>query len=222
MEKSKAVVLFSGGQDSTVCLYWAMENFDEVYPLVINYGQKHVVEISSAIKIIQMTRLEDNAEFLRLPMNILKGGTLLNQESQATGSIADTWVPYRNMLFLTIALNRALVHGGNSVVVTGVNTVDYSGYPDCREDFIDIMQNAAFEASEKNIEIVAPLIYYSKSGIVKIGAGLDGCMEALAYSHTCYNGQVPPCGECNSCILRAKGFAEAGVKDPLIERLTNA
>lgn len=222
MEKSKAVVLFSGGQDSTVCLYWAMENFDEVYPLVINYGQKHVVEITSAIKIIQMAKLEDKAEFLRLPMDILKGGTLLNQDSQASGSIADTWVPYRNMLFLTIALNRALVHGENSVVVTGVNAVDYSGYPDCRGEFIDSMYDAAFEASEKEVEIVTPLIYYSKSDIVKIGANLPGCMEALAYSHTCYNGQVPPCGECNSCIIRAKGFGEAGIKDPLIERLTNA
>lgn len=222
MEKTKAVVLFSGGQDSTVCLYWAMENFDEVYPLVINYGQKHMVEITSAIKIIQMAGLEDNAEFLRLPMNILKGGTLLNQESQASGSIADTWVPYRNMLFLTIALNRALVLGELSVVVTGVNAVDYSGYPDCRGEFIEAMYDAAFEASEKEVEIVTPLIYCSKSEIVRVGFALDGCMEALAYSHTCYNGQVPPCGECNSCIIRAKGFEEAGVKDPLIERLTNA
>jgi len=222
MEKSKAVVLFSGGQDSTVCLYWAMENFDEVYPLVINYGQKHVVEISSAIKIIQMAGLEDNAEFLRLPMNILKGGTLLNQESQASGSIADTWVPYRNMLFLTIALNRALVLGGESAVVTGVNAIDYSGYPDCREGFINSIFEAGIEASEKEIEIIAPLLFNSKSEIVKVGTKLEGCMEALAYSHTCYNGQVPPCGECNSCILRAKGFEEAGIKDPLIERLTNA
>lgn len=222
MEKTKAVVLFSGGQDSTVCLYWAIENFDEVYPLVINYGQKHMVEITSAIKIIQMAGLENNAEFLRLPMNILKGGTLLNQESQASGSIADTWIPYRNMLFLTIALNRALVLGELSAVVTGVNAVDYSGYPDCREVFISSMFEAGIEASEKVIDIITPLIYYSKSEIVKIGASLEGCMEALAYSHTCYNGQVPPCGECNSCILRAKGFEEAGIKDPLIERLTNA
>ena len=222
MEKTKAVVLFSGGQDSTVCLFWAMYNFDEVYPLVINYGQKHVVEISSAIKIIQMAGLEDNAEFLRLPMNILKGGTLLNQESQASGSIADTWVPYRNMLFLTIALNRALVLGGENAVVTGVNEVDYSGYPDCRESFINSIFEAGIEASEKEIEVIAPLLFDSKKGIVELGASLKGCMEALAYSHTCYNGQVPPCGECNSCILRTKGFEEAGVNDPLIERLTNA
>ena len=222
MEKTKAVVLFSGGQDSTVCLFWAMYNFDEVYPLVINYGQKHVVEISSAIKIIQMAGLEDNAEFLRLPMNILKGGTLLNQESQASGSIADTWVPYRNMLFLTIALNRALVLGGENAVVTGVNEVDYSGYPDCRESFINSIFEAGIEASEKEIEVIAPLLFDTKKVIVELGASLEGCMEALAYSHTCYNGQVPPCGECNSCILRAKGFKEAGVNDPLIERLTNA
>jgi 7-cyano-7-deazaguanine synthase len=84
------------------------------------------------------------------------------------------------------------------------------------------MFEAGIEASEKVIDIITPLIYYSKSEIVKIGASLEGCMEALAYSHTCYNGQVPPCGECNSCILRAKGFEEAGIKDPLIERLTNA
>lgn len=222
MEKSKAVVLFSGGQDSTVCLFWAMENFDEVYPLVIHYGQKHSVEVKAAHKILELSGLYDNSETLLLGASVLKGGTLLNQPSQAEGSIADTWVPYRNMLFLTIALNRALTLGGQNAVVTGVNAIDYSGYPDCRESFINAIFEAGFEASEKEVEIIAPLLFYSKKDIVKIGASYERCMEALAYSHTCYNGQVPPCGECNSCLIRAKGFKDAGIKDPLIERLTNA
>jgi len=222
MKKPAAVILFSGGQDSTVCLYWAMQEYEEVYPLVISYGHKHLVEFSAAMKIVEMAGLLPNTEFLTLPVTTLKGGTLLGQKSQATGSIADTWVPYRNMLFLTLAFNRAILIGPYTDIVTGVNAIDYSGYPDCRPDFIDSMECTAREASEKTLEIKTPLLFMSKKEIVYLGCTFQGCMEALAYSHTCYNGKTPPCGECNSCILRAKGFAEAGVKDPLIERLTYA
>lgn len=217
----KALVLFSGGQDSTVCLYWAKENFNEVHPLVIFYGQNHKVEIDAALKIATDAEVSKNTELIELPPHTLMGGTLLNQKSEAKGSIADTWVPYRNMLFLVLAFNRALIKGCN-FIITGVNAVDYSGYPDCRLAFIDAIEYTAKKASEKFISIQTPLIDMSKKEIVELGLTLPGCMEALAYSHTCYNGQVPPCGECPACKLRAKGFFEAGVKDPLIERLTNA
>lgn len=213
MEKSRAIVLFSGGQDSTVCLYWAKQIFEEVHPLIINYGQKHDIELDSASNIVVLAELIDFTEFVFFPK--IKGGKLLGQESKATGTVADTWVPYRNMLFLTLALNHAVAKDCQAVVV-GVNSVDYSGYPDCRKEFIEAFEKTAELASEKEIKVLTPLITLSKKEIVELGTSIPGCMEALAYSHTCYNGVYPPCGECASCKLRAEGFKQAGVEDPLI------
>jgi 7-cyano-7-deazaguanine synthase len=220
--KRGAVVLFSGGQDSTVCLYYAKEYFGEVYALNIFYGQKHLVECSSAAKITYMANVK--LEHVSLPGNTLKGGSIVGIGKAVetdNPEIADSWVPLRNMLFLTIAINRAIVLGFDTVI-TGVNAIDYSGYPDCRPEFIETCGKAAFIGSEKFVFIDTPLIGLSKADIVKKMFYYDGCPEAMAFSHTCYRGEVPPCGECPACILRAKGFAEAGIKDPLIERLKNA
>lgn len=220
----RAVVLFSGGQDSTVCLYWAMANYDEVFPLTITYGQKHEVEVEAARTIVDLCGLTTNHEIIHIPY-VLRGGHLLETKSYARGKVADTWVPYRNMLFLTIALNRAVIlSDGKDVcdVITGVNQTDYSGYPDCREEFIRAMEKTGFVASERFIRIIPPLIHMSKKEIVQTGVLLEGCMDALAYSHTCYNGESPPCGTCPACILREKGFREAKVKDPLVQRFTHA
>lgn len=219
MEKSRAIVLFSGGQDSTVCLYWAKQIFEEVHPLIINYGQKHDIELDSASHIVVLAELIDFTEFVFFPK--IKGGKLLGQESKATGTVADTWVPYRNMLFLTLALNHAVAKDCQAVVI-GVNSVDYSGYPDCRKEFIEAFEKTAELASEKEIKVLTPLITLSKKEIVELGTLIPGCMEALAYSHTCYNGVYPPCGECASCKLRAEGFKQAGIEDPLIIGPKNA
>lgn len=216
---STAIVLFSGGQDSTVCLHYALQHYKRVLPITIVYGQAHAIELLSVQKICEMNYLVQ--ETINLGFGILRGGTLLSDMSMAQGEIADTWVPYRNMLFLTIALNRA-IKWRDSVVIIGVNSVDYSGYPDCRGEFIDSIIKTGFLASETYIPIETPLLHLSKSEIVQLGRALPGCMESLAWSHTCYKGSVPPCGECPACVLREKGFADAGVPDPLIERLKNA
>lgn len=217
---SKAIVLFSGGQDSTVCLYWAKKYYKDVLALNIFYGQKHWVECNAASKIALIAGVK--MEILSLNTEILKGGSILGVAVKHTNpNIAASWVPLRNQLFLTIAFNRAIVYKADAVI-TGVNAIDYSGYPDCRAEFIRSIEKASFLASEISIPIETPLIGMSKKEIVEEGTRLEGCMEALAYSHTCYKGEVPPCCECPACTLRAKGFAEAGIKDPLIERIKNA
>ena len=214
---SKAIVLFSGGQDSTTCLYKTLEEFDEVKTLSINYGQRHQLELEAARLISDMARVEH--EILDLPQTVLKGGELLSKGfiEGVTDGIAGTWVPMRNLLFLSIAANRAIV-GDFDTIVIGVNQIDFSGYPDCRDSFLELAEMAIEAGSERIITLYAPLLYCDKSSIVNIAKDIKGCWEALAYTHTCYNGLYPPCGKCAACILRAKGFAQAGFKDPLIER----
>lgn len=219
--KEGAVVLFSGGQDSTVCLYYAKQYFGEVYALNINYGQTHGgAECNAAVKIAEMADVR--LEFLHLLSSTLKGGSILDGEVKDRGEgIAPSWVPLRNMLFLTIAINRA-IYLGYDTVITGVNAIDYSGYPDCRLEFIEACGKAAFIGSEKFVYIDTPLIDLSKREVVEKMFNYKGCVEAMAYSHTCYKGEVPPCGECPACVLRAKGFFEYEIEDPLIRRLKNA
>lgn len=215
--KMKAIVLFSGGQDSTTCLYMVKEHFSYVKALSINYGQKHQLELEAARIIADMAGVQH--EIIDLPKGVLKGGDLLKPGhiSGVTEGIAPTWVPMRNLLFLTIGVNHCIAENYDTLAI-GINQMDYSGYPDCRDDFIESFTQTAELASEQDIGIWAPLIYCDKASIVRIAHATKGCWEALAYTHTCYNGVYPPCGECAACILRAKGFAQAGFKDPLIER----
>lgn len=216
----KAIVLFSGGQDSTVCLYWAKKYNLDLLALNIGYGQEHKIECEAALNIARMAGAR--YEYLGLTEGTLLGGSILGGAVEHHNKeIAASWVPLRNQLFLTIAINRAIVYGCQTVI-TGVNFVDYSGYPDCRPEFIRAMEKVSFLASEIPITIETPLINMSKSAIARAGEQLEGCREALAYSHTCYKGEIPPCGECPACVLRAKGYQEAGLTDPLIERLRNA
>ncbi|MBX9692042.1 MAG: 7-cyano-7-deazaguanine synthase, partial [Cyanobacteria bacterium] len=103
--------------------------------------------------------------------------------------------------------------------VCGVSQEDYSGYPDCRESFIQNMEKALIAGLDRTIRIVCPLMFLTKCETVQLAMSIPGCMEALSYSTTCYNGTIPPCNRCNSCLLRAKGFSQASVEDPLLERL---
>lgn len=222
---SKALVIFSGGQDSTTCLYWAKQRFDDVFALTFDYGQRHRLELESAKKIAVLAVIKQ--EVIELGQ-IFKGLSPLTDLSRPVESyvnvdslpsgIADTFVPGRNILFLTIAANRAYVLGCDSIVI-GVAQQDYGGYPDCRQDFITKMQSAMASGLDSDLKILAPLMNMTKENTVTLAQSLPGCMEALAHSTTCYNGAVPPCGVCNSCLLRARGFAQAGLPDPLLERL---
>jgi 7-cyano-7-deazaguanine synthase len=218
---TKALVVLSGGQDSTTCLYWAIDKFgrENVSTLTYDYGQRHRIELDCAIEI---------AEFAGVPNVVLPidtfaalGGDALTTPDIAVESKVDeetglpnTFVPGRNLIFLTFAAafayQRNIAH-----LVTGVAQTDYSGYPDCREETMSALQTAIQQGMESEVQIHTPLMHLSKKETVELAQEL-GALPAMAMTHTCYNGQRPPCGHCAACELRAKGFAEAGVADPLL------
>ena len=230
----KAMVILSGGQDSTTCLFWALENYDHVEAITFDYGQKHIIEIAAAKTIAEMANVLHYT--VKVP-NILRSRSPLVDESQTLETydnyedmdniIGDrvelTFVPMRNAFFITIAANYAL-HNDCYTLVTGVCQQDNANYPDCRESFIQSQEKTINEAlGIDNFKIVTPLIDMTKAESVELVNGLamfgeNKCMDALAYSHTCYSGVYPPCGKCHSCVLRAYGFEQAGVDDPLIVR----
>lgn len=232
----KVVVVFSGGQDSTTCLYWVLNNF---YPnldkalrkkyiqlVTFDYGQRHSIELESARKIAEFAHLEtifiNISEALRGASSLLSSNAELltheNLEEFTTGGVPQTFVPARNLLFLSLAANIAYDFKAEHIV-TGVCETDYAGYFDCRKTFIDSMQatiNQALFGTDKNIQIHTPLMYLNKADTVRLAQSLgDECMQALGYSHTCYSGVFPPCGKCHACHLRARGFKDAGVEDPI-------
>jgi queuosine biosynthesis protein QueC len=202
-----------------------MQNYEEVFTITFSYGQKHVVELESARKIVSLAGVEN--EILELGA-IFAGLSSLTDPQQAipagdsAGSteLPSTFVPGRNILFLSLAGSRAYVRNCDTIV-TGVSQADFAGYPDCRAEFIANMESTLSAGLDRKISIVCPLMHLTKAETVELADTLPGCMEALSHSTTCYNGAIPPCGACNSCQLRAKGFAEAGVVDPLIKRLSN-
>jgi 7-cyano-7-deazaguanine synthase len=217
----KALVVLSGGQDSTTCLYWAIDRFgrEQVSTVTFDYGQRHRIELDCAGEI---------AEFAGVPNVVLPidtfaalGGDALTAPDIAVESKVDeetglpnTFVPGRNLIFLTFAAafayQRNIAH-----LVTGVAQTDYSGYPDCREETMSALQTAIQQGMESEVQIHTPLMHLSKKETVELAREL-GALPAMAMTHTCYNGERPPCGHCAACELRAKGFAEARIVDPLL------
>lgn len=226
MEKSdKALVILSGGQDSTTCLFWALGNFEHVEAVTFDYGQRHSVEIEAARKVAELA----GVHHVVVELAGLLGGSspLVNMDNEVgtyesaevlPGGLEQTFVPGRNILFLTIAGSMASVREiGN--LVTGVAQEDFGGYPDCRQSFISAMQEALAEGLGHGMAILTPLMDLDKQATVEMAMEYEGCMDALAYSHTCYQGSVPPCGKCHACLLRERGFELAGAEDPLLWRL---
>jgi 7-cyano-7-deazaguanine synthase len=221
----KALVILSGGQDSTTCLFWAKREYDEVFALTFAYNQRHAIEIESARKIAAMAGVKH--EVMQLG-HIFAGLSPLTDNSQEVaryksaatlpGGLEATFVPGRNILFLAAAANRAYVLGCDDLVI-GVSQEDFGGYPDCREEFIRNMEKALASGLDRPIKLATPLMFLGKKETVELAAQLPGCMQALAHSTTCYNGTQPPCLHCHACLLRVRGFKEAGVADPLLERL---
>ncbi len=213
----KALVVLSGGQDSTTCLYWALRNFAHVSSVTFDYGQRHRIEIECAQRIARRAGVDN----LLLPLNTLSvmGGNSLTDQSIAVADAGDdalpnSFVPGRNLLFLTLAAAQAWQHSIGHLV-TGVAQTDYSGYPDCRQETISALQQTLRLGMETNVRIHTPLMNLSKRETVLLAQEV-GALEAMADTHTCYNGQRPPCGTCPACLLRARGFAEAGIADPLL------
>jgi len=219
---NKALVVLSGGQDSTTCFYWAINEFGRknISSLSFDYGQRHKIELESAKKIAQMAAVPH----IILPINTFSalGGNALTDELEVEDEadtetqLPNTFVPGRNLIFLTYAAAYAYQHGIKHII-TGVAQTDYSGYPDCRENTLSSLEQTLRLGMEYDITIHTPLMNLNKSDTVLLAEKL-GAMGAMAYTHTCYNGEQPPCGHCPACLLRAKGFAEAGKADPLIER----
>ncbi|MDH3374470.1 MAG: 7-cyano-7-deazaguanine synthase QueC [Gammaproteobacteria bacterium] len=217
----KALVLLSGGQDSTTCLYWAIERFGRqaVTAISFDYGQRHRIELDCAATIADKA----GVSYVCLPINTfaaLGGDALTDTGVDVRGDLdtetglPNTFVPGRNLIFLSFAAayayQRRIRH-----LVTGVAQTDYSGYPDCRSQTIESMQETLRLGMESDVRVHTPLMHKSKKETVELAREL-GALDAMADTHTCYNGVRPPCGECPACLLRAKGFAEAGVEDPLI------
>ena len=220
----KSLVILSGGQDSTTALYWALSQQREVVCLTFDYGQRHRVELDCAKKIAELAKVPQST----LDLGPLFGGSspltdlskpVEHYESAETlpGGLENTFVPGRNMLFLAAAANRAYVENCDTMVI-GVSQEDFGGYPDCRENFLKSCEETIALAMDRRIVIEAPLLFLNKKQTVELASELSGCWEALGHSHTCYEGQFPPCGECHSCLLRDRGFREAGKTDPLLER----
>ncbi|HCC47292.1 MAG TPA: 7-cyano-7-deazaguanine synthase QueC [Elusimicrobia bacterium] len=223
--KKKAVVLFSGGLDSTTALAWALAKGYECLAVSFDYGQRHDRENRSARAIAR--RLGVKLYEINLAFPWFASCSLVNKKLKLPdvklskigrkGDIPSTYVPGRNLVFASVGFSLADAEGADAIVL-GPNVVDYSGYPDCRPEFYRALQKAAAfgtrrGAAGRPIKILTPLIKLSKAGIARLGLKLKAPLE-LTWS--CYSGGKKPCGHCDSCKLRAKGFADAGVKDPAL------
>jgi 7-cyano-7-deazaguanine synthase len=223
----KAVVILSGGLDSTTCMGMAREAGYELYPITFNYGQRHQMEIENARQVAEHYGCEQRHKVIALGFLGEFGGSALTDSSiqvpntaespPQEGEIPVTYVPGRNLLFLSIASSYAEVVGAEAIYI-GVNALDYSGYPDCRPDFIHKFEEVVALATKAGVNgemlrIETPLIELSKADIIQ-----EGMRLSVPYHLTtsCYNGKEAACGECDSCRLRLKGFAEAGEKDPIL------
>lgn len=218
----KALVVLSGGQDSTTCLHWAIDRFGRtnVSSITFDYGQKHRIELECAREVAAAAGVAN----VCLPIDTFAalGGDALTDMAIPVSDEADqetelpvTFVAGRNLIFLTFAAAYAYRHGIQHIV-TGVAQTDYSGYPDCREETMAALQRAITLGMDREFTIHTPLMHRSKKETVELAVRL-GALEAMALTHTCYKGLRPPCGECQACRLRARGFAEAGVQDPLLD-----
>jgi 7-cyano-7-deazaguanine synthase len=223
MGKKNAVVLLSGGIDSATCAAVASDIGFNVYALSFDYGQRHLCELECADKTARYIGVKDH-KFVKTDLASIGGSALTDNIKvpdfkNKSNHIPVTYVPSRNIIFLSIAVSYAEVIDADDIFI-GVTAVDYSGYPDCRPDFIDSFNDAVNKGTKKGVsgngfKIHTPLIDLSKAEIIKTGAGL-GFDYSLTSS--CYNPDVKgrACGKCDSCHHRKKGFADAGLKDPTV------
>lgn len=224
--RRRAICLLSGGLDSATCLAIARAEGFECYCLSFDYGQRHRVELAAARRIAQQLAASEH-RIATIDLRVFGGSALTDEievpkdraESDMKSGIPVTYVPARNTIFLSFALAYAEVVGAADIFI-GVNAIDYSGYPDCRAEFIQAFERMANLATRAGVEgstrisIRTPLIQMTKADIVRkaVSLGID-----LALTHSCYEpdaaGQA--CGRCDSCVLRRKGFEEAGLQDPV-------
>jgi 7-cyano-7-deazaguanine synthase len=223
-----AVVLFSGGLDSTTCLAMALDQGFNVVPMSFDYSQRHAIELAAARNVIQHYGIEKHYVFNVSLFREIGGSALTDSNidvphhravEEMSEGIPSTYVPARNLVFLSYALGVAEMHDASDIFI-GVNAVDYSGYPDCRPEFIESFSTTANLAVKAGVEgksfkIRTPLIDLTKAEIIKTGTRLG---VPYGLTHSCYE-PTPAglaCGTCDSCHLRRKGFQDAGLADPTI------
>jgi 7-cyano-7-deazaguanine synthase len=220
-----AVILFSGGLDSSVCMALAKEQGYQLFPLSFDYGQRHRKELDCAKEIAKFYKVNEH-KIIKIDLTQIGGSALTDsnldvpEERDVTKIGEDvpiTYVPARNTILLSFALGYAEIVDAQAIFI-GANALDYSGYPDCRPDFFSAFQKVAMLGTKagregREIEIKHPLIDLTKAEIIKEGTRLN---VPFHLTWSCYKGQEKACGACDSCILRLKGFSEAGIKDPII------
>jgi 7-cyano-7-deazaguanine synthase len=225
----KAVCLLSGGLDSATCLAYARREGFQCHALSFDYGQRHRVELEAAGRIASALGATDH-RIAKIDLRVFGHSALTDDievpkgrdEAAMNSEIPITYVPARNTIFLSFALAWAEVLAANDIFI-GVNALDYSGYPDCRPEFIEAferMSNLATKSGaegQTRIQVRTPLIELSKADIVRLGQELN---VPFGLTHSCYDPDASgrPCGGCDSCVLRAKGFREAGITDPACGR----
>lgn len=222
-ERNRAVILLSGGLDSTTAAWLARASDFDLHALSFDYGQRHRRELDAAQRVAEALGIREH-RIVRMNLGDWSASSLTGQGEIPTSGVDEqipsTWVPARNLIFLAVASGYAEVVGANAIYI-GVSEVDYSGYPDCRGEFLDAFQRAADLASKQFVEegrgipVVAPFLHLPKSGVVRLGLSL-GVDYALTWS--CYQGGDEPCGVCDSCRLRAAAFDFVGEVDPLLVR----
>ena len=220
----RAVVLLSGGLDSTTCLAWARAQGFTCATLAVDYGQRHRVELAAAERVARTLGSADHRT-VRIDLSAIGGSALTadiavpkgRDEAGMAAAIPVTYVPARNAVFLATALGFAETLGATDLVA-GMNAIDYSGYPDCRPEFVRAFEALAKLATKAGVEgadftVHTPLMTLDKAGIIRLGVSLG---VDYAITHSCYDpaDDGSACGACDSCLLRARGFREAGMADP--------
>ena len=221
-QSNKAIVLLSGGLDSTTTLALVQSRGYDCYALTVRYGQRHNAELEAAERIAQVFNVAEHKTF-EIDLSVF-GGSALTDETipvpdQLTQGIPVTYVPARNTVFLSVALAWSEVIHARDIFI-GVNAVDYSGYPDCRPEYIKAYQGMANLATKDAVEgheliIHAPLVSLSKSEIIQLGHEL-GVDYSLTVSCYCADRLGQACGTCDACRFRKQGFIEAGIEDPTV------
>lgn len=213
---NKAVVIFSGGQDSTTCLFWALKKFDKVEAITFNYGQKHNVEIEQSKIICDYFKVKQTIIDMTFLNTIVESALTSNGDVNQLNEkgLPSSFVPNRNQLFITLAHSYAQKIGAENLV-TGVCQTDYSGYPDCRDNFITSVERTTNLGSDSKIRIHTPLMYLTKGQTFELADNIGYLKEVIELSHTCYNGNREHkyswgygCQNCPACNLRQNGYED--------------
>jgi len=214
----KAVVLLSGGLDSTVTLADSLRSGNETIALSFRYGQKHMRELDSAKAVASYYKIRHmivDVDLSSFRSSLTDNSKEIEKDREAIGSgIPDTYVPARNMIMLSVAAGLCESVDAEMIYI-GANVIDYSGYPDCRKEFFDSFEAMISKGTKAGVEghpirIVAPILNMTKAQIIKYGKELNA---PLHLTWSCYSGGERPCGHCDSCLIRKKGFADAGYED---------